>query len=106
MLLRSEVEGLAIQFFEAVRADIDVTSVVCTKVGGIKHEGNQLYTCKIELLEYFPAAATNSVSTPNGAAAGVNGVLENPHVSAQLPPTIETQLNNQITTLLGQAGAP
>jgi hypothetical protein len=42
----------------------DIVSVVTTKIGGIVHEGEGLYSVTIEFLEYKPAPKTNATATP------------------------------------------
>lgn len=50
-------------------ADIDCFSVVCKSIDAITHEGNQLYSVKVSLIEYNPPPKKSAVSTPSGSAS-------------------------------------
>lgn len=59
----------AIDIYHPSLAEIGIKSVVTESIGMIKHEGKQLYTRAIELMEYFPSANKSAVGTPTGSQA-------------------------------------
>jgi hypothetical protein len=50
--------------------DIDVSSVNIESIGSWVHEGGQLYTRTIDMLEFAPAVVASAVATPTGASPG------------------------------------
>ncbi len=68
----------AVDIFHPSLADIDVKSVVTESIGNIVHEGQQMYSISVELLEYFPPPKISAVATPStsktgsGSSAGKN----------------------------------
>lgn len=48
-------------------SDVDITSVVCEKLGNAVHDGNGLYSISVELIEYTAPPQTSAVSTAKGS---------------------------------------
>jgi len=44
----------AVDIYHPSLADLNLNSVVTESIGGIVHEGKQLYSITVEFLEYFP----------------------------------------------------
>lgn len=78
--------------------DIDLFQFVCEGIGAIVHEGKQLYSCTVKLLEFFPAPKASAVSTP--VKATTNKAPEDP--KAVVPDVIQADLSN-VTTLFATA---
>lgn len=57
----------ALEIYHPSLADVDIHSVVTVSLGGIKHEGNAMYSIAVEFLEYFPPSPKSAVSTPSGS---------------------------------------
>lgn len=57
----------AIEIYHPSLLDLEIHSVVTASLGAIKHEGKQMYSIKVDFLEYFPASKTSAVSTPTGS---------------------------------------
>jgi hypothetical protein len=47
-----------------------VSSVNIESIGSWVHEGGQLYTRTIDMLEFAPAVVASAVATPTGASPG------------------------------------
>lgn len=94
----------AIDVYHPSLADIEMTSFVVEGIGAIEHAGNQLYTCTIDLLEYFPPPKASAVSTPSGSLANqspggstASGTPADPVADAQ---------QKEIAALLAKASQP
>jgi len=91
----------AVDIYHPALADINVNSVVCEEIGNIVHEGNQLYTITVALLEYFPPPKASAVSTPTGSKSNAGntpqGNVADPVADAQ---------QKQIAELMKQAASP
>ena len=95
-------ETTAVDIYHPSLADIDVKSVVCKKIGGIEHEGKQLYSITVDLIEYHPPPKKSAVSTPdtskpNANQSGTNGTQPDPIADAQ---------QAEIKKLLAEANKP
>lgn len=88
----------AVDIYHPSLADIDVLSVVCESIGNIVHEGDQLYSITIELLEYLPPPKVSAVSTPTTAQAGPP--------PPNTPPAVQDAQQQEIAALLQQASQP
>lgn len=82
--------------------DLNITSVVAESIGTIQHEGNQLYSVTVELLEYFPAPAKSAVSTPTSSTT-TNSTTATPGKS---PDPVADAQQKQIAALLTEASKP
>ncbi len=92
----------AVDIYHPALDAIDVSSVVCTKIGNLVHEGKQLYSITVDFLEYFPTPAQSAVSTPNGTS----GTPPPPGAPGNPPPNAGTAEEQEIAQLLAQATAP
>jgi hypothetical protein len=69
----------AIDIWHPALADIECNSVVCEGIGAIEHDGDGLYSCSVDFLEYWPPPKASAVSTPStsatspGAGSGSSG---------------------------------
>ena len=59
----------AIDIYYPSLADININSVICEHIGAIIHEGRQLYTVTIEMIEYKPVPKSSAVSTADGSVS-------------------------------------
>jgi len=92
----------AVDIYHPALDAIDVSSVVCTKIGNVVHEGKQLYSITVDFLEYFPTPALSAVSTPNQTT----GSPPPPGNTGDPPPNAATAEEKEISSLLAQATAP
>lgn len=93
----------AIDIYHPALADIDVKSVVCEGIGSIVHEGKQMYSCTISLLEYLPPPKKSAVSTPTGSQS-IQKTNGNPPGTP--PDPIADAQQKQIAELLKKASEP
>lgn len=91
----------AIDIYHPSLADIDLTSVVCEGIGAIKHEGGQLYTISVDLLEYFPPPKASAIGTPSGSTSAGKGTTP----GKTTDPVADAQ-QAEIAALLVKAGQP
>ena len=102
----------AVDIYHPSLADIDLNAVVVEELGNLVHEGNQMYSLEVKLLEYFPPPKISAVSTPSGsannsaqnaemAAASAGGVA-----SGQQPDPAILAAQKQFAQLANQAGIP
>ena len=97
-------EVQAIDIWHPALADVDISSVVTESIGGVTHEGAQLYSVTIEFLEYFPPPKTSSVGNPTGSkqnAEGAKGNKNNP--PGDTPKDADAELVKQNQDLAKQA---
>ena len=95
----------AIDLFYPSLADIDVSSVVTTNIGGIEPDGdNGMYSITVAFLEYFPPGKNSAVSTPNTSGTGGPPPVVPGTPPGTPPPTDPEQ--EEIAKLLAQAGMP
>lgn len=90
----------ALDIYHPSLADIELKSVVCKSISAIKHEGKQLYTCEVELIEYHPPPKKNASGNPAGSktnAAKGPGTSSDPVADAQ---------QAEIARLLAEAKKP
>lgn len=93
----------AIDIYHPALADIDLTSVVCEGIGAAKHEGKQLYSIEVELLEYFPPPKGSAIGTPTGSQSVATSPSTTPGTPAD--PIADAQ-QKEIAALLSQASQP
>jgi hypothetical protein len=93
----------AIDIYHPSLADIDINSVVVESIGNIVHEGQQLYSITVELLEYFPPPKSSAVSTPTGSRPRYDPSGATSTSSGD--PVADAQ-QKEIAALLKQATAP
>ena len=91
----------AIDIYHPSLADIDVKSVVCKKIGAIEHEGKQLYSVTVDLIEYHPPPKKSAVSTPDTSKPNAN----TPGIGTQPDPIADAQ-QAEIAKLLAEAKKP
>lgn len=93
----------AVDVYHPSLADIEMTSFVVEGIGAIEHQGDGLYQCVVELLEYFPPPKASAVSTPSGSVStgtggsGASGTPADPVADAQ---------QKEIAALLNKASQP
>jgi len=92
-----------IDIYHPALADVGLNSVVCEGVGQVVHEGEQLYSITVELIEYFPSPKANITATP----AGSKSKAPNPNspVGASDDPVADAQ-QKVVAALLNKAGQP
>lgn len=88
----------AVDIFHPSLADIGISSVVTESLGNIVHEGNQLYSVKVDFLEYFPPPKKSAVSTPNTSDPNTGGKNKS-------EPTAQSADEAQAGALLDKAAA-
>lgn len=93
----------AIDIYHPSLNDLEITSVVCKSIGAIEHEGNQLYSITVEVLEYFPPPKASAVSTPSTSTGTSPGGSSSPGTQ---PPNAQDAQQKEIADLLKQAQAP
>ncbi|SRR5258708_2215308 len=91
----------AIDIYHPSLADIDIKSVVCKSLGGIKHDGKQLYSIDVELIEYHPPPKKSAVSTPDTSKPNAN----TPGIGTQPDPIAAAQ-QAEIAKLLAEINKP
>ncbi len=64
---KSKKPAPAVDIWHPALEDVGVNSVVCKSIGPLVHEGKQLYSITVELLEYWPPPKKASTSTPSGS---------------------------------------
>lgn len=94
---------VAVDIFYPSLDDLDIHSVVCEDLGGIEHQGMQLYTIEAEFTEYFPPPKKSAVSTPDGSKA--TSTKKNTSPGAQ-PDPISDAKQAEIAKLLQEAKEP
>lgn len=80
---------------------IDIRSVVCESIRNPINEGGQLWTCGIELLEYYPPPPVSAVATPTTSTPDTD-----PDKPGELPDSVGDANDKQIQSLLTQAQQP
>lgn len=93
----------AVSIFHPTLAAIDISSVVCTNIESITHEGGQLYSIKLDFLEYFPASPKNAVSSPTTTNDNTGRIRVFP---GEQPRTVTDVQEKTIQDLLNKAEAP
>lgn len=97
---RNKKAAPAVDIWHPHLAAIGVDSVVCKEIGQMVHEGKQLYTVTVDLIEYWPPPKKSAVSTPSGSKTGTDkkpGASDDPIADAQ---------QAQIAKLLADAKKP
>jgi hypothetical protein len=84
-------------------ADIGVRACVVENISQIEHEGLNLWSRKVHLIEYAPPPKAAAVATPAGATNGNTGV--NAGVGPQ-PPAPTNPLVAKVASLITELGAP
>lgn len=70
----------------------DITSVVVQDIGPLTHEGGQLWTVTIEMLEFRPAPKQNTTTTPKSANPATKNAAGKPTVTDALDQAIEREM--------------
>lgn len=91
----------AVDIYHPSLADIDVNSVVTEEIGNIIHEGEQMYSIKVDFLEYFPAPKKSAVGTPSGSTSTQKGTTP-----GTPPDPIADAQQKEIAALLKKASEP
>lgn len=91
----------AIDLYHPSLDDLDVSSVVTTKIGPIKHDGGGMYSIKCEFLEYLPPPKTSAVGSPTGSKS--NTGKGNPGTP---PDPVGDAQQREIQRLLAEAAKP
>ena len=97
----TKTQTTAIDIYHPSLADIDVKSVVCKKVGAIEHQGKQLYSVDIDLIEYHPPPKKSAVATPSTSKPNAN----TPGIGTQPDPVADAQ-QAEIAKLLNEIRKP
>lgn len=84
--------------------DIDISSVVIEHITPIQHQGKNLYTIEVGMLEYFPPPKKAASGTPNGTKNGSASGANKPPGTPTDP--IATAQQAEIAKLLAQAQGP
>jgi hypothetical protein len=85
-----------VSVFHPVLFANDTINVVVDKIGQLTHEGQQLWSVAIELIEYRPAPKVNTTTTPKSADPG----------SSPAKPTVNDALDEAIANELAIARKP
>lgn len=91
----------AIDIYHPSLADLDIKSVVCKSLGAIEHKGKQLYSVKVDLIEYHPPPKKSAVSTPDTSKPNAN----TPGIGKQPDPIADAQ-QAEIQKLLTEINKP
>ena len=91
----------AVDIYHPTLADIGINSVVCKSIEALVHEGKQMYSITVELIEYWPPPKKSAASTPNGSKS--NDGKNKPGASTD--PIADAQ-QKQIADLLAKASKP
>lgn len=89
----------AVDIFHPTLADLDIKSVVCTSISALEHDGYGLWTCTVELMEYFPPPKKSAVGTPSTSQTNTNP-------NANVQPNAQDAQQAEIAALMAQASAP
>lgn len=87
---------LAAEIWHPAIVENDVHTVVCTKKGIWKHEGEGKYTRTMEFLEYRPPPKVSAVATPTSTTENPSGPQPDPAIVAA---------QNELNAALGDAKA-
>jgi len=82
-------------------ADIDIHSIIVDSIGGIEHEGLQMYSIGVEVSEYTTPPKKSAVSTPTGSTSIPKGTTP-----GTAPDPIADAQQAEIAKLLGKAAEP
>lgn len=82
----------------------NIKSVVVTNLGQLTHEGAQLYSVTVDLLEYRPAPKVNATSTPKSAAP--NNTNKSSGATGPQHSPAEDALDKAIADARAQAARP
>lgn len=91
----------AIDIYYPSLADIDVNSVIVEDIGAIEHEGKQLYSIVLSLIEYFPSPKKSAVGTPSGSTSTQAGTTP-----GTPPDPVADAQQREIAALLKKASEP
>jgi hypothetical protein len=89
--------------------DVGLKSFVAENVEAIKHEGKGLYSCKIDLIEYFPPPKKSAVSTPTSSKTGADksaGGAGSGAAPGTIPDPAEAARQAEIARLTEEAKKP
>lgn len=91
----------AVDVYYPSLADLDIKSIVVENIGAIEHQGQQLYTIAVDVIEYLPVPKKSAVSTPAGSKSTQSGTTP-----GAPPDPISDAHQAEIARLLKQASAP
>lgn len=94
----------ALDIYHPCLADLEINSVVCSKIGPILHRGRGLYTIKLDFIEWLPPPPVSITKTTNSSQPN------NPDNSPGDQPDTALEAKQQQALLLGRragfVGAP